>query len=105
MTCSPSGLSLVLVAGLGTTATLAGEIAGIPSQAPPFLQRDVELNLNNDFFGRGGSTDDFRTQQIILAARFGEDWLAVFDHSILKLGSSAANGRLETSLLLHLGTG
>jgi hypothetical protein len=51
---------------------LAGEIPGLPAGLPPFIERDLELNFSNDFLGRGGSTDDFRTQQAILMARFGE---------------------------------
>ena len=93
MTRSPMGLSLFIIAGLFTATALSGEIAGMPSQAPPFLQRDVEINLSNDFLGRGSATDDFRTQQMILAARFGENWLGLLDHSILTLGSGERRNR------------
>ncbi len=64
---------------------LAGEIPGLPAGLPPFIERDLELNFGNDFLGRGASTDDFRTQQTILMARFGERWMALVDHSILTL--------------------
>lgn len=73
----------------------AGEIAGLPSQAPPFLQHDFEINFSNDFLGRGGSVDDFRTQQINITGALGNKWLAVVDHSILTLGDPDSPGRLD----------
>ncbi len=74
---------------------LAGEIPGLPAGLPPFIERDLELNFGNDFLGRGGSTDDFRTQQTILMARFGERWMALVDHSILTLNDGIAPGRTD----------
>jgi len=82
------GLLAAAVAG-------GGEIAGMPAQTPPFIEPDFELNFSNDFLGRGGSVDDFRTQQIIMAARFAEDWVALLDHSILTLEDAAQQGRLD----------
>lgn len=88
--------ALVLVLLTSTCGSAdAGEIPGIPSQAPPTIERAVELNFSNDFLGRGGQTDDFRTQQISLTARFGERWIGLLDHSILTLGDSPAPGRLD----------
>jgi hypothetical protein len=91
----PVGLRIILLASLSTVDVRAGEIAGMPTQAPPFLERDFEINLSNDFLGRGGSVDDFRTQQIIVTARLGDDWLALVDHSILTVGSGTEQGRLD----------
>ncbi len=74
---------------------LAGEIPGLPAGLPPFIDRDLELNFGNDFLGRGASTDDFRTQQTILMARFGERWMALVDHSILTLSDGLSPGRVD----------
>jgi hypothetical protein len=84
-------LFLVILCG----PALAGEIPGLPAGLPPFIERDVELNFGNDFLGRGASTDDFRTQQTILMARFGERWMALLDHSILTLSHGLAAGRID----------
>ena len=92
---SPWWRRLILLTAIYATGSDAGEIAGIPSQAPPFLQRDFEINFSNDFLGRGGSTDDFRTQQFIVSARLAQRWLAVVDHSILTLGSGLMPGRVD----------
>ena len=73
----------------------AGEIAGLPSQSPPSLDPDFSITFINDFLGRGGSTDDFRTTQIILGAKFAERWLAVLDHSALTLKELPLNGRVD----------
>jgi len=86
-------LLLVLLYG----PALAGEIPGLPAGLPPFIERDLELNFSNDFLGRGGSVDDFRTQQITLMARFGERWMALVDHSILTLHDEIAPGRTDQS--------
>lgn len=73
----------------------AGEIVGIPTQAPPTIDRVLELHLGNDFLGRGGVTDDFRTQQISLTARFADRWIGLIDHSILTRSTSPTPGRLD----------
>ena len=73
----------------------AGEIAGLPSQSPPSLDPDLSITFINDFLGRGGSTDDFRTTQIILGAKFADRWLAVLDHSALTLKELPVNGRID----------
>ncbi len=87
-------LHLVLLVLLYGPA-LAGEIPGLPAGLPPFIERDLELNFSNDFLGRGGSVDDFRTQQITLMGRFGERWMALVDHSILTLHDEIAPGRTD----------
>ncbi len=73
----------------------AGEIAGLRPQLPPFLERDLEVVFVNDFLGRGGSIDDFRTQQLIVSAMFSEKWLALIDHSIMTLTDAAIPGRVD----------
>ena len=80
---------------LSAAVTNSGEIAGTPAQMPPLIERDLELNFSNDFLGRGGSVDDFRTQQIILTARFAENWIALLDHSILTRDNALEQGRLD----------
>ena len=74
---------------------IAGEIPGLAPQLPPFFERDLEVTLSNDFFGRGGSTDNFRTQQVIINAKLTDKWIAIVDHSILTLGASATPGRVD----------
>ncbi len=70
---------------LGPAAAVGGEIAGLPASLPPTIERPLEINFSNDFLGRGGSSDDFRTQQLILMAEFGERWILIADHSVLTL--------------------
>lgn len=74
---------------------IAGEIPGLTPQIPPFIERDLEVVFSNDFLGRGGSIDDFRTQQIVIAAKLSDTWIAILDHSILTLGSSLTPGRVD----------
>lgn len=63
----------------------AGEIAGLPANTPPIIQRPLEFSFSNDFLGRGGSVDDFRTQQFIIGGTIRERWDITVDHSILTL--------------------
>jgi hypothetical protein len=95
MTPRALGLAILIFLQLVVTSLEAGEIAGVPSQAPPFVQRDFEINFSNDFLGRGGSVDDFRTQQMNITGALTDKWLAVVDHSILTLGRPALAGRLD----------
>jgi len=74
---------------------IAGEIPGLPPQMPPFIERDLEVTFSNDFLGRGGSVDDFRTQQIIITAKLSDKWMVLLDHSILTLSESTAPGRVD----------
>jgi len=73
----------------------AGEIAGMHSQLVPTTNPDFSLNFSNDFLGRGGSVDDFRTAQIIISANLGERWFALLDHSTLTLEEAQINGRVD----------
>lgn len=97
---------LVLVIIILMTAPVkAGEIAGLPPALLPLIDRDFALNFSNDFIGRGGSVDDFRTQQIIVTANINDRWLAVLDHSSLTLTNPAVSGRIDQlsgSLGYHL---
>jgi hypothetical protein len=76
-------LAIALV--FGANDVFAAQIAGVPPALPPDMQRHVEVYFGNDFFGDGGDTDDFRTQQLSLTAAVGERWMFVIDHSILTL--------------------
>jgi hypothetical protein len=96
---------LVLVIVLAAKPVKAGEIPGLPAALLPIIDRDFAINFSNDFLGRGGSVDDFRTQQIVLTAKINDRWLAVVDHSILTLTDSPAPGRVDQlsgSLGYHL---
>ena len=95
MTLRAFGFAILVCLPLTGTSLEAGEIPGLPSQVPPFLQRDFEINFSNDFLGRGGSVDDFRTQQINITSTLGDKWLAVVDHSILTLSAAESPGRLD----------
>ena len=84
-----------LLALLATSPVSAGEIAGLMPPLPPYVEQDAGLVFSNDFLGRGGSVDDFRTQQVILSARLSDRWSALLDHSILTLGSGNETGRVD----------
>lgn len=73
----------------------AGEIPGMPSKLPPFLDSRFELALSNDFLGRGGGVDDFRTQQFAATSYFGARWLATADYSVLTLTEAGREGRID----------
>lgn len=92
--CCPRRWVLLFAAVLHSPAH-AGEIPGLRSSLPTFIGSDFELTFSNDFLGRGGSVDDFRTQQIIIAADLGDSWTAVLDHSVLTLTDSQTPGRID----------
>jgi len=77
------------------SAAHGGEIAGLRPTLPTFLQRDLEVTFVNDFLGRGGSVDDYRTQQSVFSATFSDRWIAVLDHSILTLNEEPSPGRID----------
>jgi len=91
-----SGWRLML-AGILASGQIAhaGEIAGITPAQLPTLDRDFAFNFSNDFLGRGGSVDDFRTQQIIISAKLSDKWITLLDHSILTLTDSPTPGRID----------
>jgi len=92
-------LAIVLAVSLvfGANEAIAAQIAGVPPALPPDMQRQVEIYFGNDFFGDGGDTDDYRTQQLSLTGAVGERWMFVIDHSILTLEEpqSGPEGRLD----------
>jgi hypothetical protein len=63
----------------------AAQIPGMPPPALPGVDRHVEIFFGNDFLGRGGKVDDFRTQHFGVTMEYGERWVALLDHSILTL--------------------
>lgn len=91
--CAPV-VSMLVVLALPASA-VAGEIAGLPANTPPTIDRPLELAFSNDLFGRGGSVDDFRTQQFIISAAIGERWELTVDHSILTLVDAEEPGRTD----------
>ncbi len=68
---------------------LSAQLPGVPASAPPGNARSFEMRFANDFLGRGGAIDDFRTQQIALVARLSHRWDLVVDHSILTASTLA----------------
>jgi hypothetical protein len=62
---------------------------------PPYIERSLELSVSNDFLGRGGSSDDFRTQQIMIAVRPAPRWTLLLDHSVLTLRDTGNPGRTD----------
>lgn len=85
----------LLLTVLWSVNAVSGEIPGVPSELPPTIDRPVEITFSNDFLGRGGSVDDFRTQQMILGAPLDDQWLVTLDHSTLTLTDPAAPGRID----------
>jgi hypothetical protein len=75
----------VLAASMLSVHAFAGEISGLPANTPPTVDRPLEFAFSNDLLGRGGSVDDFRTQQFIITGEIGERWEITVDHSILTL--------------------
>jgi len=92
----------VLVALILATHAIAGEIAGLPANTPPTIDRSLEFAFSNDLLGRGGSVDDFRTQQFIIGGTIDDRWEVVLDHSILTLVDVDEPGRID-QLSLSLG--
>ena len=90
-----TGQAVTLLALFATTAVPAGEIAGLLPPLPPAYQQDFVLVFSNDFLGRGGSVDDYRTQQVILSTRLSERWSVLLDHSILTLNEWSDAGRID----------
>lgn len=87
------GLPLIAVMLCGMA--VAGEIPGLRPSLPPSLDTSFELSFSNDFLGRGGSVDDFRTLQIVAAADFGNRWFGLLDHSVLTLSDPQQPGRID----------
>ena len=79
----------------GQATAFGGEIPGLVPMLPPGLDVRYQFNQSNDFLGRGGSVDDFRTQQVILSAGLNERWHVVADHSVLTLSEPGSEGRID----------
>lgn len=86
--------SMLVVMALPASA-VAGEIAGLPANTPPTIERPLEFSFSNDFLGRGGSVDDFRTQQFIISGTIDDRWEVTLDHSILTLVDADEPGRTD----------
>jgi hypothetical protein len=67
----------------------------LTASLPPYIERSLEVSISNDFLGRGGSSDDFRTQQIMFAVRPAPRWTLLLDHSVLTLRDLASPGRID----------
>lgn len=85
----------------------SGDIAGAPAIVPPTVLGSFSFLWSNDFFGRGGQSDDYRTQQLGLQIDIASRWNFVFDHSILTASETnpvlpGVKGRLD-ELNLSLG--
>jgi len=83
---------------LAVSAT-GGEIAGLPGNLPPLVEQPLEINFSNDFLGRGGSVDDFRTQQLILSTPVAGNWWLTADHSTLTQTDPSSPGRIDQATL------
>ncbi len=84
---------------------LAGEIAGLPANTPPIVDRPLEFSLSNDFLGGGGESDDYRTGQFIITGVIGDRWELTVDHSILTLkdiDEPARTDQLSATLGYHV---
>jgi hypothetical protein len=98
---------LILILLLFTRQGYTGDIAGAPAIVPPTVLGSFSFLWSNDFFGRGGESDDYRTQQLGLQIDMASRWNFVFDHSILTASETnpvlpGVNGRLD-ELNLSLG--
>ncbi len=91
----PSFVASLWLALLLPAYGIAGEIAGLPSNTPPSIERPIEFSFSNDLLGRGGSVDDFRTQQFIIGGTIDDRWEIVLDHSILTLVDADEPGRTD----------
>ena len=96
-----TSLCLALLCISPVRAVFGGDIAGIPAPLPPTVNDNAYLDFSNDFLGRGGSTDDFRTQQFKLTFTVSKGWQVLLDHSILTSTEPPA-GRID-ELALSIG--
>ena len=88
-----SAISLALLSG----QLHAGEVSGLPPGLAPTIRPDYTYFLGNDF-AASGTSDDFRTGQMMVTGRFADAWLAVVDHSIFTRedGGGDQRGRVDT---------
>jgi len=64
------------------------------------VRPDSSFFLGNDF-AAAGTSDDYRTEQMIVSARLRESWIAVLDHSVMTREdlAEAERGRIDTMTL------
>lgn len=93
----PTRPAVIAILSLAACPASAATIPGTAPADPTARPRTYEIHLGNDFFGRGGAFDDFRTQQLVFAARIADVWSIVVDHSVLTLDESTDDrkGRLD----------
>ena len=78
----------------------AGDITGAPAVLPPQMLGNFTFLWSNDFFGSGGESDDYRTQQLGVQIELKSKWGFIIDHSILTAGEDnpvlpGTSGRLD----------
>ncbi len=78
----------------------AGDITGAPAVLPPQMLGNFSFLWSNDFFGSGGESDDYRTQQLGVQIELKSKWGFIIDHSILTAGKDnpvlpGTSGRLD----------
>ena len=99
----PAACLAAMFVQVSPNLSVAGEISGLPSHLPPTIRADYLYFLGNDF-AASGTSDDYRTEQMMVTGRFRESWLAVLDHSILTRDDLAAGDRARIdSMTLSLG--
>lgn len=91
---------LFLIVVMFTVNLKAGDITGAPAVLPPQLLGDFSSLWSNDYFGSGGESDDYRTQQLGLQIELKSKWGLIFDHSILTASKDnpvlpGTSGRLD----------
>ena len=82
---------------LASGGTQAGEVSGLPAHLTPTVRPDYSFFLGNDF-AAADTSDDYRTEQMIVSARIRDSWVAVLDHSIMTREdlADAERGRIDT---------
>ncbi|MDJ0939157.1 MAG: hypothetical protein QNJ00_05295, partial [Woeseiaceae bacterium] len=80
---------------LASAIAEGGEIPGLPNNLPIGTDRPVQVSFSNDFLGRGGSVDDFRTQQLIITTPIARRWRATVDQSILTFSEPGGEARID----------
>lgn len=85
---------------LAASGSLAGEISGLPAHLAPTVRPDYTFFFGNDL-AASGTSDDYRTNQMIASARVRESWLTVLDHSVFTREDLAdtERGRIDTMTL------
>lgn len=87
----------ILALMLASQLVCAGEVSGLPPHLAPTVRPDYSFYLGNDFVA-AGTSDDFRTEQMIASGRIAGSWIAVIDHSIFTREDlpEPERGRIDT---------